>query len=240
MRWLAVVFASMLATSVARADECPVPHGANPKLGQVEAGVRLGTIRHLLVSQADWADRWQTGWFTARTVILVGELGLGMISADPGDRTDAWITSAFAAVPPIGTLLFGLRVQRDAPRFLRRADLDTDASRCAYVALGEQLLARDAENEDENRGWVQHALQIGGSTALFLVLGLGYGHWRNAIVNGLAGIALGEAQILSQPIALVSGYRRYLAGDFDAPKLSVTVSPRVGEGGWGVAIEGRF
>ncbi|CAN5361722.1 hypothetical protein BH09MYX1_BH09MYX1_22360 [soil metagenome] len=237
---LAALLGIGLHAPIAHAETCPVPDGADPKLAAVDPKARVHFLQAELGAQARYADLWQTTWFVARSAILVGEVGLALITTDPGDRTDAIVTSIFAVVPPIGTLLFGLRVSHDGPRFLRLDHLDTDASRCAYIARGEQFLARDAANEDENRNWVQHALQIAGSTALFLVLGLGYDHFRNAILNGAGGIALGELQILSQPTGLVSAWKRYRAADIDPPKPTISLRPTLTATSGGVMLSGTF
>ena len=237
---LALTGAALVGTR-AHAETCPIPAGADPKLAEIDARDRMHFLQRELGAQARYAGLWQTTWFAARTVILAAEVGMAFIGPTPEDRLDATVTSVFAALPPIGTLLFGLRVSHDGPRFLRLDHLDTDASRCAYVARGEQFFARDAENEDESRNWVQHALQIGGSTALFLVLGLGYGHWRNAILNGAAGIALGEFQILSQPTGLVSAWQRYRAGDLGTgQKVSVKVTPQLSPTFAGMTLTASF
>ena len=226
----------------ARSQTCPVPVGADPKLAEVDARERVHFLQRELGAQARYATQWQTTWFLARSAVLAGEFGLAIVSPDAGDRTDAVVTGLFAIVPPIGTLLFGLRVARDGPRFLRLDHLDTDASRCAYVARGEQFLARDAKNEDENRGWIQHALQIAGSTALFLILGVGFDHWKNAIINGVAGIALGELQILTQPTGLIGAWERYRAGDLGATKSKITLhlAPKLSTTSAGLALEATF
>jgi hypothetical protein len=240
---LALGLALGLCAANARAQSCPVPAGADPALGALDARERAQFIARELGAQARYAALWQTTWFVARTAILASEVGLAMVSPDPDDRLDARVTSVFAALPPVGMLLFGLRVVRDGPLFLRLDHLDTDASRCAWIARGEQLLARDAKNEDEQRGWLQHALQIGGSTALFLVLGLGWGHWRNAILNGLAGIALGEAQILTQPTGLVGAWERYRRGDVSdgtRRSISLRIAPLLTTNAAGVAFGGTF
>lgn len=235
------MIAAFGVASGAHAETCPVPAGADPKLGELEARDRMHFLQAQLGAQARYAQLWQTTWFVARTTILVSEVGLAFIAGTEADRIDARITSVFAALPPIGTILFGLRVAHDGPRFLRLDHLDTDASRCAYVARGEQFLARDAQNEDESRNWLQHALQIGGSLALFAILGFGYGHWQNAILNGAAGIALGELQILSQPTGLVGAWARYRAGDLGSTaRPSVTLAPRLAPSAVGLDLVATF
>lgn len=234
-----------MALSVAApalAQTCPVPDGADPKLGTIDARDRMHFLQRELGAQARYATQWQTTWFLARSAVLAGEFGLAIVSADAADRTDAVVVGLFALAPPVGTLLFGLRVARDGPRFLRLDHLDTDASRCAYVARGEQFFARDARNEDENRGWVQHALHIAGSTALFLILGVGYDHWRNAILNLVAGIGLGELQILTQPTGLVGAWERYRAGELGqaASKVTLRLAPKLSPTSAGLALEATF
>ncbi len=225
----------------AAAQSCPVPVGADPGLAGIDARDRMHFLQRELGAQARYAALWQTTWFLARTAILAEEVTLAVLSPDADDRLDARITSVFAALPPIGTILFGLRVAHDGPRFLALDHLDTDASRCALVARGEQFLARDAANEDEQRGWLQHVLHIGGSTALFLILGVGFGHWTNAIFNGLAGIALGELQILSQPTGLVGAWEHYRHAELGGKRaVTFRFAPQLAPGSAGLSLVATF
>lgn len=233
---------ALLVAAPAAAQTCPIPDGADPKLAAIDARDRMHFLQRELGAQARYATQWQTTWFLARSAVVASEFGLAIVSADAGDRTDSVIIGLFALAPPVGTLLFGLRVARDGPRFLHLDHLDTDASRCAYVARGEQFFARDAKNEDENRGWVQHALHIAGSTALFFILGLGYDHWRNAVLNLVAGIGLGELQILTQPTGLVSSWERYRAGELgaDRSKITLRLAPKLSATSAGLSLEATF
>lgn len=239
---LALATSSIVATSSgAAAQSCPAPAGADPALAALDARDRVHFLQRELGAQARYAALWQTTWFLARTGILAEQVALAALSTSPDDRLDARITSVFAALPPIGTILFGLRVARDGPRFLELDHLDTDASRCALVARGEQFLARDAANEDEQRGWLQHVLHIGGSTALFLILGVGFGHWTNAIFNGLAGIALGELQILSQPTGLVGAWERYRHAELGGKRgVTFRFAPQLGANQAGLSLVATF
>lgn len=234
-----VTSALTLGAGSANAETCPIGPGADPSLAAVSADVRLEFLKSELGAQARYAALWQTSWMVVRTAILAEQVGLAMIASSPGDREAATITSVFAALPPIGTVLFGLRVAHDGPAFLRMDGAEPNLPRCALIARGEELFARSAKNEDDNRGWLQHVLQLGGSAALFAILGFGYGHWRDAIVNGVAGIALGELQILTQPTGLVGGWQRYQNGMKSAP-VALVVSPAVGPSGIGLTVGARF
>ena len=66
---------------------------------------------------------------------------------------------------------------------------------------------------DVNNGWITQVLIVGGNAALFLFLGVGYGHWLNATLNSVGGLALNELQFFTQPTGLMGAWKRYKAGD---------------------------
>ena len=75
-----------------------------------------------------------------------------------------------------------------------------------------------------------HAGNLLFNTGVLLFLGLGYHHWTPGIINGVAGAAVGEAIILSQPAETIDDLAAYRAGRI-ARATPVSV-------GWGYG--GRF
>ena len=238
--------ALVLATAAtSHAQTCPIPGEADPKLGQIDARDRVTFLRTQLGAQARYARNWTWGWFGINSAVLAGSIGLTAIAAatdDVDQRTDGIVTSIFAAVLPLGNLIIRLRVETDGVRFLRLDRLDTEASRCTLVRRGEQFLERDADDEAFNNGWITQVLIVGGNAALFLFLGVGYGHWLNATLNSVGGLALNELQFFTQPTGLMGAWKRYKAGDLGtaAPHATVGVVPQLSAGSFGLGVVGTF
>lgn len=236
----AATLVAFAATS--HAQTCPTPDGASPKLGQVDARERVTFLRAQLGAHARYAHNWSLGWFGINTAVLAGSIGLAAITHDPEDRTDGIVTSLFATVLPVGNLIIRLRVESEGVRFLRLDHLDTEASRCTLVRRGEQFLKRDAEDEAANNGWFTQVLIVGGNAALFVILGVGLGHWLNATLNAAGGLVLNELQFFSQPTGLTGAWKRYQEGDLGAAaaRTSVRIAPQLSPGTFGLSVGGAF
>jgi hypothetical protein len=110
-------------------------------------------------------------------------------------------------------------------------------------------LKKTADDEAFATGWLAHTASILGAGALFAFMAVEAAvandpasrdaHWQNAIINGIAGVAYAETQILTTPTGAVSGYARYLTGDMrrrSTNKTHVTVRPM----GAGAALDVSF
>ncbi len=109
-----------------------------------------------------------------------------------------------------------LKVTRDAPKLraaLAAGRLDDDARVCGLLADTEGKLAADAADERWQRGWWMHAGNIAFNTGVLLFLGLGYRHWSSGLINGLAGAAVGEALLFTQPTGAIDAAATYRRGD---------------------------
>lgn len=252
-RFAGVTLAAILvtATATSQAQSCPVPDGSDPRLGHADARERVAFLRTQLGAQARYAHHWTNAWLTINTAVLAGTATLAAVVDTVDDTRDPWVTSdrrdnvitaLFALLPPIGNLLFQLRVGTDGPRFLRLDDLDTDASRCVLVRRGEQFMERDAEDQASAYGWLTQGLTFGGNVALGLVLGAGFGHWLNGALNFAGGMLLGELQFFTQPTGLVGAWKRYKAGELGTatPRATVRLAPQLTAGAFGLGVAGTF
>ena len=109
-------------------------------------------------------------------------------------------------------------VAENGPPFIRK--IDTSEHDCALLAEAEALVAKDAVNERDNVAWYNHLLNVAFNAGIGLVLGLGYGHWLSALLNFLAGVAIGEGTIFTSPTKLADAWDRYLLGDLTRPTPS--------------------
>ena len=131
------------------------------------------------------------------------------------DRVDWYVSAATAAVGVVPLLAVPLEVharRAEAARGHRGGPLDDDARVCALLADAEGKLAADAADERWQRGWWMHAGNLAFNTGVLLFLGLGYHHWSSGLINGLAGAAVGEALLFTQPTGAIDAAATYRRG----------------------------
>ena len=198
----------------AGATTCAAPPRADARLGAIDGRERLLWIDRQLGQEASRARLWGYGW-----PIGIGAAGVASLAVVPfvarGDRVD-WYTSAVSAA--VGVLPFvvaPLELIGDAPRVhdaLTGTPLD-DARVCAVLADAERRLVASASDERLQIGWWTHAGNVAFNAGVLFFLGFGYHHWTSGLINGLSGLAVGEALILTQPTGLIGVADAYARGD---------------------------
>jgi hypothetical protein len=222
------------AAERARAATCIAPPGAPRTLVSVDGRERLFWIVHRLEVDARrgrvWAGAWGVG---------IGAAGAASLMAvpfvEPSKRVDWYTGAATAAVGVVPFVVSPLAVTRDAPKLrdlVATTPLADDVQTCALLARAELMLRDDAANERRNRAWYIHVGNLAFNTGVFLFLGLGFHHWTAGAVNGLAGAAVGEAIIFTQPTGAIRAAEAYDRGD-----LSVAAAPTPS---WGWAYAATF
>jgi hypothetical protein len=226
----ALVIAGLLASKLASADGCPIPEGATLALARA-APQRIAFLRQNLDAQGRYAARWKWWWVGIGTATFASSVAqaAGWAAGDDVRRTanviDNLIVSAFSVATPVAALALALRVESDAPvvdALLDQTDRGAGMA-CLVLARVEELFRKGAEEEAFDTSWLAHVTGVLGVGAKVGILAgeaaaassasNRNAHWDNAIGNGLGGLVLTEAQILSQPTGAVTAYRRYLRGD---------------------------
>jgi hypothetical protein len=201
--------AALAPTVAARPASCSSHSG-----GQVtaqEARERVLWINRQLEEETlrgrVWADSWAIG---------IGGAGVASLAAVPyvaPDKRVDWYTSAgTAAVGVLPFVIAPLKVIRSEPALretIAVTPLDDDARVCSLVVDAERTLREAADNERTQRRWFFHAGNIAFNTGVFLFLGLGFHHWSAGAINGLAGAAVGEAIIFTQPMGAIEAAEKY-------------------------------
>ena len=230
------------------AVRCPSVNGGAPTLAEVDARRRLAFVREVMDDQARRARTWTTAWMIAGLGLVAGNYTRAALTDDPYERVVPIVGGTTAIFIPAALLLRPLQVmthQRTLEAGLAaRPPAERANGLCAALAGAELLLAQSAEDEAFQAGIVSHLLAIGGNAAVALFLGLGYDHWRGALLNGGGGLLIREFQIYTQPTGAVTELARYRRGEL-APRSTssafpVRVVPWIAHGTAGLAAFGTF
>jgi hypothetical protein len=204
--------------ALAHADvSCPAPTGAEAGLGVIDGHARLEWIDHRLAHEAPRMSFWNWGWG-----IGIGAAGVGTLIAvpfvNPDDRIDYYTGAGAAAIGVLPFVLSPPRVIADSRELHGRlvgAPPRNDAEVCRLLADAEQRLVRDARNEHATTAWWAHLGNVLFNTAIVLFEGLGFNHWTGGLINGLSGVAVGEAVIFTQPTGTIRDLAAYNRGDLN-------------------------
>lgn len=226
---MAAVVAASTAGPVersARGAHCPPAISAEARLGELEPELRLDWIDGHLGRVRQTALAWSWAWGVG-----IGASGVASLAVVPfvgrPDRVDWYTSAASAAVGVLPLVVAPLAVIRDARELhARRTGGDATTDVCALLADAEARLVRDADDQRQQQAWWFHAGNVAFNTGVMLFLGLGFHHWTSGVIDGAAGLVVGEALILTQPTRTIDDLRAYRAGD---------LATRGGSGGPSVA-----
>ena len=224
LRSVLLVFALALGASLtahnARAEVCLAPEGA-PALAQVDVDERLDYLARAFDREIRDVDAWSWTWgsvYTAGTVALGVALSQTHDHETRVDLTVGVISAGFGAVS-----LYALPLKLTVPLRIARAHWDAP-DRCATLARAERTLVNVEKDQSLATGILAHLGNVAVNAAIALILGVGYGQWTSAALSGGIGVAIGEANVFTQPHHLREVLTRYRSGHLDAPEAKVAWS----------------
>jgi hypothetical protein len=235
----------------ARADtnsRCPTVDGSVPALADIDAQRRLAFVTAVMDDQARRARTWSWAWSITGLGLAAEGFTHAALVDTADERLDPLVGAATALVIPAAILVQPLEVMEHG------RTVETDVATlspaegltglCATLARSERLLAQSAEDEAFKAGIFTHLFVIVGNGAVALFLGLGFDHWRGALINGGGGLLISEFQIFTQPTGAVSELARYRRADLgSAPGTSaftIRFAPWMTSMGTGLAAIGTF
>jgi hypothetical protein len=222
--------------------------GSAPLLGEIDAHRRLAFVREVMDDQARRARTWSLAWAVTGLGLAAGNYTRAALADTRDDRIDPIVGGTTSLFIPAALLVQPLEVmahQRTLEDDLAALSPTQNASGlCATLARAEGLLAQSAENEAFKAGIATHLFVIGGNGAIALFLGLGFDHWKGALLNGGGGLLISEFQIFTQPTGAVTELARYRRGDLQRTSAwqpwPIRIIPWIAQGGAGVAAFGTF
>jgi hypothetical protein len=201
--------------------------------GGLDLDARLAFIEHELDSQRLRSQAWQYGWMS---VDMVG-LGLGSyqatVASDAGHRATGIVDATKSALDLLNLTLLPLPGLHGADP-IRAMPGNTPEQRQAQLDAAERLLARSAARATQQRSLIEHIGNVGinvfGGAAI-----LGFGDPRDALIDTVTGIAMGELMIFTAPWAPVRSLAEYRSR-FGGLASAMQVRPRPG----GLEVAFRF
>ncbi|MFO0595825.1 MAG: hypothetical protein U0228_10985 [Myxococcaceae bacterium] len=188
MRWWLLVAVVSLAGSTALGEESPhVPPTRTEKLARLKRQAR---------TEAQHIALWKWGWVGAYTAITLAQVVPLPFLKDRDLAIDFAVGAVSGGVGVLGLALLPMAITRDVEEI--EAQPDTDEG----LARAEELLRRDAEDEQFNVSLVAHVSNVLTNVIVGLVMGLGWQHWDSAVVSIGIGLVLGEVTLFTQPTAL--------------------------------------
>lgn len=245
-----LVSASIFVVSPLRAAEnvrCNAVDGAVPALAEIDARARLTYVRAVMEDQARRGRRWSVAWAIAGLGLAAGNFTQVALADTADDRIDPLVGGAASLFIPAALLVKPLEVM-GAQRTLE-ADVEKLGSApkseelCATLGRAERLFVESADDEAFSAGIFTHLFVIAGNGTIALFLGLGYDHWKGALLNGGGGLLISEFQIFTQPTGAVDGLARYRRADLghaSPPGATVGMAPWFSHGAVGIAASGTF
>ena len=235
----AILLTLCLSASSAEGETC-TPFEGRAALADVEAADRLAFLGRAFDRETRDVELWSILWGSTYGTAAAVQASILPFAHDYGLRVDLTagaISAAFGSV-----LLFGLPLRVTLPLTSVRRRFD-DPKRCRVLADAESALVSAAALQALSSGWAPHIGNVVVNAVLGLILGVGYGRWESAAISVSAGIAVGEANVLTQPHHLPAALAQYRMGRLGTGTPSLAVGHRVWRiaptamlGGVGVAL----
>ncbi|MFZ1430558.1 MAG: hypothetical protein WAS21_27785 [Geminicoccaceae bacterium] len=192
--------------------------GAEPTPGQaiVMSDAELGARLHFLESRLDagrpTALAWEWGWSGAYAASFVGNSIYAVSADEADDRVRAIVDAAKSGLATIqmATLLLHPLAAGLGAEPMREVPGDDRSARQLRLAVGERQLLTTATRAETRFNLRRHLVTIGANLIGGAAIAT-FGDSGDAVRSTLIGIAVGEAEIWSQPWRATGDLRDYQA-----------------------------
>ena len=191
-----------------------------------ELGARLHFLEQRLNAGQPTALAWEWGWTGLHAVEFTRNMS-DAINADEGDnRVRAIVDAAKSGLATVqmGLLLGDPLGAGDGAGPMWAVPGDDRAARLQRLAVGERQLMANAERAETRYSVSRHLVTVGANLLGGAAI-LAFGVSRDAVRSTLVGLAVGEAQIWSQPWRATADLRDYRATFPKTPEITWELRP---------------
>jgi hypothetical protein len=226
----------------AYAVECRVPTGYSEKLGHYDAEARIRFIEAKLRKGGVYNVWWSASWGVIYGGLTVGQLALLPTSENEGERQEKYVGAAASFIGLLSVAVMPPKIIAD-DRWWRnkKKTLAPNTDPCATLNMLEQLLVRDAADDEFSVGPLVHVGNFAVNIAAGLVLGLAFDRWTAWSYTTIVGIAIGEIQVITRPTTAMDALGSYRLGDLDGGnradrKVQWALAPMATRDGGGLSL----
>lgn len=228
----------LLSSEAALAGQCTVTDvDGGDLLERQPTELRRDFIRQRLHVDARHARIWSYTWGAIYSALTVGQL-IPAPFVSRAAAEDLYVGAGASVLGLLPLVFTPLEVMRDDRRLEQLESGRHDADPCVSLSEMEGMLERDADNELQGRSLLFHGGNIVVNTGIFFLMGAGFGHWTDATISLVTGIAIGEIMIFTQPMGAVKALHQYRKGDLTAraERAHVAMAPWLGRGRSGATL----
>jgi hypothetical protein len=199
--------------------------------------LRMDFIESSLEENRQHASYWQNGWATFYTVSAVAQTVL-WIDADDSDDSINYSIGALKSVGGLADMLIRPLPGRHGALPVLDLPQNSLEQKREKLVFSEALLRDSAQRAAARYSWQPHA-KVVGVNAIAGALIAAFGDGGDALVSSAIGIAIGEANIWTQPTRPEDDWRDYQQKFPTSGQLKGPVWQLVPIAG-GLALQGRF
>jgi len=235
--FVCVLLAVAGAARPAIARTCGAIAPAVAALSEADAQARLTYLTREIENESQRAQMWSGLWRSGYTAIAAAQMALTPFQ-NRADRLDGYVGTASSLVGVIALTVAPLDVIEDGRDLeVRSARMARLQGVCAALTQMEHSLLAAAADERQNKGWVTHAGNAAFNFMIGAILAYGLNHKVSGAINTVAGVAIGEVMIATQPDHLTDVLRAYRIGGKVAPRsAAVQWGPSSWDTGSGLAL----
>jgi hypothetical protein len=235
----------LLAASSARATQCQAIAGGSPTLAAIDAETRIRYLDHRFHREAAFGRIWSGTWGGIYGALTIGQLALLSSANTAADKAQNIVGASAAFIGVLAISIIPLSIEMDQIHWRKELARSTPQdNQCALLADAERILLRGADSEEFGISPLVHVGNFAINVAAGMIVGLGYQRWDLAAAITFPGIAVGEVQVITQPVGLIEDLRRYRAGDLGPRETRwlgrFAVAPMVGRDHSGLMLAGSF
>jgi hypothetical protein len=209
-----LLLASLLRATSAGATDCKLIDGGTPELAAISAEDRLAWLDRRLELDGKHALVWSSLWGSAFLGVTIVQAGLWPTSHSHVDRVEKVVGMTAAGIGVVSIVALPPKAILDARWWRRHRRLYPHQDVCSQLNIAEQLLTRDAADDEFGTGPLVHIGNFALNIAAGLILGLGYNDWKAFAYSSIVGIAVGEIQTATRPAESREDLDRYQRGHF--------------------------
>lgn len=213
--------------TVSAAPRCAASRDVDARYDRIAASLARGRPA---------ARFWWIGWTSGYAAATVAQGALAVATTDRGTRIDSIVGAAESGIGVIGMLVAAPRTPMWASTELDAMDGSTACARLRRLRRAEELLRKSASEERQARSWYSQLIGDAVNLAAPMVLWFGYGRHAAGWYTLGPGLAVQQAQILTQPTRAIDAWSSYQRRGNAARRPSWRIAPIP----WGAALTGSF